>query len=339
MKFEKVFEADWPMCYVASSLKIDGNVYAAFASESHDTTGAILAEPSGKTLPLWDTPGGCMGIVQIPGLNEFLTIQKFYPIFQSERAEIAWFFQRDGIWNRKVLLTVPFVHRIEILQEHGRYYLLICQLCREKAFTDDWSSPGCVSVCSLDLPVRSCGPATILLDSLYQNHGLIKFRRDDDCVLVAHRDGIHEIAMNTDGQWTIEQLYDQPCSDVALTALDSNGSVSELGVIRPFHGAAFQIIRRQGKHWHTVFSLQDAFGHGIWGGHLAGQAVYLVGFRGGTRGTFCISSSPDVIEVTAISSNAGAANLTAFSRDGKDYVAAADRESNRCAIYCVVPSN
>ena len=174
MKFERIFQKEWPMCYVASSLFMDGVTYGVFASESRDTTGAVALSPDLREFTLWEKPGGCMGIVQVPGKEEFLVIQRFYPVFQSEEAEISWYYRQGKEWKRKVLFQIPFVHRIEILKEKGQLYLLICKLCQAKKFVDDWSTAGSVLACRLFPETREAGGQQVILEGLYKNHGLVK---------------------------------------------------------------------------------------------------------------------------------------------------------------------
>ena len=334
MKFEKILTRAWSMCYVASSLTLDGTVYGAFASESHDTTGAVALDARLQEMPLWDAPGGCMGIIQVPGMEEFLTIQRFYPVFQSEQAEIAWYYRKHGAWVRKVLLTVPFVHRIELLRENGAWYLLICKLYQSKAIIDDWSTAGSVLACRLLPEHRSVGPLVTVLEGLYKNHGLVRIPGDNDRALVAHSDGVHELSMDDAGRWQSRQIWDEPCSDVALTGLQSDGSYGELGVITPFHGGDFRVLRREDDRWTERCCFHDAFGHGIWGGTLAGVPCYLVGFRAGSQGIYCIEPQQGTFRITPVDTGVGNANLTVFRWDGRHYIGAANRESNTFTIYC-----
>lgn len=332
MRFRKVCSKEWPMCYTAASLTLDGSLYAVFASEDRDNTGAVLMHGETET-PLWKTPGGCMGIVQVPGKDEFLCIQRFYPIFQSENAEISWYYKREGIWKRKVLDTVPFVHRIAIVKENKRLYLIISRLCREKAFPEDWSSSGCVYACEMDLLHRRIGQKNRILDGLYQNHGLVKIASHNDICLIAHQNGIHEITMDEKGFWTTKQIYSQPCSDVAVGRRGEGEVYEELGIITPFHGDTFQIIRKTGNNWEEVFGLQDHFGHGLWGGLIAEKESYLVGFRGGTKGIYCIWVEKGGYRITPVDMGVGNANLTVFRWGQTDYIGAANRESNTYSIY------
>lgn len=339
MKFEKIFQKEWPMCYVASSLILDGVVCGAFASESHDTTGAAAFGPDLQETVLWEEPGGCMGIVQIPGKEEFLAIQKFYPVFQSEEAEIVWYYRQDGEWRRKAVLQVPFVHRIEILKENGNLYLLICKLCQSKKYVDDWSTAGSVLVCSLSLEIRAAGELKLILDGIYKNHGLVKLSGSNDKALIAHDGGIDELLMDEKGEWKLHRVFYEACSDAVVPVYTEDGRYEEMGVITPFHGDKFRILRREGDGWREIFSLSDKFGHGIWGGMLNGKACYLVGYRSGSRGIYCVETDQDKFAVTLVDTGAGNANLTVFRWKGKDYIGAANRESNFITIYGVHEDN
>lgn len=333
MRFTKVLTKSWPMCYVASTLTDGKRVYGAFASESHDTTGALALNEDLEEFPLWDTPGGCMGIVQIPGRFEFLTIQRFYPVFQSRDAEISWYFRENGIWVRKKLLTVPFVHRIEVLRENGRLYLLICKLCQDKAYIDDWSTAGSVLACELHPQSRSLDPVETILEGLYKNHGLVKLPGENDRALIAHSGGIHELRMTPAGAWQAQLIWDEPCSDVAVTGVAPDGSIREMGVITPFHGENFRILHQEDGRWQEYCRVSDAFGHGIWGGTLAGRPCYLVGFRGGTRSIFCVERREEGFRITPVDTGVGNANLTVFTWNGQSYIGAANRESDTITIY------
>lgn len=334
MRFEKRLTKPWPMCYVASTLTDGENVWGAFASESQDTTGALAISENWEEFPLWDAPGGCMGIVQIPGTREFLTIQRFYPVFQSREAEIGWYYLENGNWVRKKLMTVPFVHRIEVLKENGELYLLICKLCQDKAYIEDWSTPGSVLACKLNVPGRCTGDLETVLDGLFRNHGLVKLPGENDRVLIAHSGGIHQLEMTPDGQWLSCQIWDEPCSDVAVTGVEPDGSFREMGVITPFHGEQFRILRLEDGQWREHCCVEDVFGHGIWGGRLAGKPCYLVGFRGGTRSIYCIEPEEHRFRISLVDTGVGCANLTVFSWGGRSYIGSANRESDSITIYC-----
>lgn len=83
-----------------------------------------------------------MSIIPIPEKNgDFLAVQRFFPTFQSEDAEIVWGRYENGKWEIKTLFKLPYLHRFDILEANGKLYFLGAVLCNSKQFKDDWSDP------------------------------------------------------------------------------------------------------------------------------------------------------------------------------------------------------
>ena len=141
--------------------------------------------------------------------------------------------------------------------------------------------------------------------------------------------------MDDGGEWKSRKIFNEACSDVAVAAYPEHGEYDEIGIITPFHGNDFRILRREAKGWRETFSLNDSFGHGIWGGKLNGSFCYLIGYRAGSRGIYCVESVEGKYTVTPVDLNVGSANLTVFQWKGKICIGSANRESNSITIYSV----
>lgn len=83
-----------------------------------------------------------------------LSIEEFYPVFNSASAKIIkteLHRQGGSIKVKKhVLAEVPYVHRISLLREADGLYLAAGILCRQKACSDDWSTPGSLKIGKYD---------------------------------------------------------------------------------------------------------------------------------------------------------------------------------------------
>lgn len=327
--------------YVASRVWHEGKWQIAFASETEDTGKTMRIDPDSlEQHVMLDGPGGCMGVVQVPEKEgNFLTIEKFFPVFKSEDAQIVWNTWNGKDYDRKVIELLPFAHRIDIVRAYGAYYLVACSLCKKKDFTDDWSTSGSVYVGKLDLEKKYVIDFRPVLDHIFQNHGFTKVPGEEaDRILIAGKAGVLEIRpvkMEEEVIWKATALLDEPSSDVVITDIDGDGE-PEYGVIAPFHGDKFKIYKKCGGKLECIYQLpgEHAFGHAIYGGAANGKNLFLAGFRDAGKELYAFYQGEDgEIRADLVDQGKGPANVTVVSGEEQDYICAANRQSDLCTVY------
>ena len=341
VKYRVVKEEPLDGVYVASRVWEEGKWQAAFASETQDVGKTVRVDlDSLEEQEMLSGPGGCMGVIPVPGKEgEFLTIEKFFPVFQSENAQIVWNTRKGTDYEKKVICILPFAHRIDIVRAFGNYYLAACSLCRKKDFTEDWSTPGSVYVGRLDLEKKYVIDFRPILDGIFQNHGFTKVPGDEaERMLIAGRSGIVEIRPAEEGgetAWKMTTLLEEPCSDVVVTDIDGDGEL-EYGILSPFHGERFRVCKRRQDRLESIYELpgEHAFGHAIYGGQANGKNLILVGFRGAGKELYAVYMGGDgALRADLVDEGKGPANVTVVSGRTQDYICAANRQSDVYTIY------
>lgn len=154
-----------PFLYAAAQVMVDGRRYYVVSSENPGGKALLIDAETEECFLLPDGPGGVMTFIQAPGESAMLSIEEFYPVFNSASAKIIkteLHRQGGSIKVKKhVLAEVPYVHRISLLREADGLYLAAGILCRQKACSDDWSTPGSLKIGKYDpnawhIELRNC---------------------------------------------------------------------------------------------------------------------------------------------------------------------------------------
>ena len=107
---------------------------------------------------LTDSPGGFISLLPWTrkGGRSLLASADFKPGFKAERSRILLFdLDQPMPTNGRELMTVPFLHRLELLDRNGNDHLVLSTLCSGKQDRDDWSQPGGIEVCSVPVSAGS----------------------------------------------------------------------------------------------------------------------------------------------------------------------------------------
>ena len=248
MKIEKKFLTELHRCYATSSTVIDGDRKILIATEGEGPCFMYEGDDFNQST-VWDGPGGTMSIIQVPGKNgDFLAVQRFFPTFQSEDAEIVWGKYVDGKWEIKTLFKLPYLHRFDILEANGKLYFLGAVLCNSKEFKDDWSDPGKIYVGEIKEDLNEPIELKVIKEGLTKNHGYCRAEHHGKMVgLVTSEEGIFRVTPpQQDGEeWLVEKIMDRATSDVAVVDIDGDGE-DELVTIESFHGKHFRINKKYG---------------------------------------------------------------------------------------------
>lgn len=349
MKAEKKILGKLEKCYSLAPLHYRGREHFLVAAEKQDK--CLLFDQEGRlTDTVWSEPGGVMTMVQVPGTDgQFLATHCFYSPNDSKEAKIVLAEpSREGKWEVRTLVSLPHVHRFDILQRNGTCYLLACTLKSGHEYKEDWSDPGKVYGAILPKDLSGFDEAkplelTVLKDGMLKNHGYYKVKEQgEESGLISCDSGVYRFVPpeSPKGDWEIRRLLDTAASDGVLVDFDGDGEM-ELAVLSPFHGERIVIYKKQDGIYEKVYEYEKPapFAHAIYGGPLCGKPALVVGHRQGERNLLAFTWDGDsksyCLEV--LDRDCGPSNIYHFTKDGKDIFISANREIDEIAMYTVTP--
>ena len=347
MKIEKKVIANLNKCYAIAPLFYQGKEHFLVAAEKQDP--CYLFDLDGNLVDkVWDGPGGVMSMVQVPQTDgQYLSTYKFYSPNDSKEAKIVIITPKaKGDWEVRTLVSLPHVHRFDLLTRDGKTYLIACALKSGHEHKDDWSMPG--KVYAAELPADLSGfdeehqlELTVLKDNMLKNHGYYRVMEGDvPTAVISCNEGIFRFTPPAAGeeQWQIETLLESPASDAVLVDLDGDGE-KELCVLAPFHGEQVSVYKKTDGAYAKVYDLPEPaeFTHAIYGGELCGTPAFVVGHRQGKRNLMAIRYDKETAsyQVELIDENCGPANVFHYVHEGKDRMVAANREVDEIALYTI----
>lgn len=283
MEIQKKRIAHLDKVYAVAAVQIGGRDYCMAASENRDGTCLLIDIETEQCVTVWDGPGGVMSLVPVRGEQAVLSIEGFYPVFDSKesvicRTELAF---EDGKLKaeKKKLCNLPYVHRIGLVYEGGKPFLVASTLCAYKAYTEDWSQPGSIFAGEYkkDRPLE----LTCLYEGLTKNHGMyIDETKSSPEIYAGAAEGILHI--RKEGGWNV-QLWDAgETSDICLADVDRDGT-EEIAVIQGFHGRHIRLLKQQADGFCCIGELPLRFGHVLWAGEIFGSLYLIGGSRGGDK--------------------------------------------------------
>ena len=340
MKAEKKVIGDLTLCYCVFPLIVDGKQCFAVASEKEYA--CLLFDEHGQQIDtIWEGPGGTMSAVQVPGMDgAFLATHRMYSPNNCKDSTIVLCRKTGNGWQVKTLAHLPGVHRFDILTKNGINYLIACTIKSDYEYKDDWRFPGKVWACALpenltELPEGNSLPLQIIREGLYKNHG---YSRKAGCGIVTSEEGVFRFTPpeHPDGQWTVEQLLDEPTSDALLLDFDGDGE-DEMLTLSPFHGDTLRIFKCIDGKFSKVFEYDSKipFAHAICGADLSGKPIAVIGHRKGERDLLAVRYAESTYTVEILDHDIGPANALSAQVDGKTIVLSANREINEIAYYTI----
>jgi len=329
-------------CYCTGHVSIDGAVYALFASEQvggpcYAYTGPELSERE----IVWEGAGGTMSIIEIPGSNgQFLGVQNFFPGFQAEEAKIVWGRRdREKGWIIKDFLSLPYVHRFDILSSGGINYFVAATLCGSKQNREDWSDPGKIYVGVLPADPEETMELTPLLHDMVKNHGYWRGSlKGSLCSFFTCESGMYAVIppKASGADWTVHHLLKVPVSDAAVYDMDGDGE-DEIITIEPFHGNCVKIYHKEKDGYRAVYTYpgEYEFAHALWAGRLRGIPAAILGIRRRNAELALIQYSPQkgtYIE-SLIETGGGPSNVAVIMQQEQDIIICANNLSHEAAAY------
>lgn len=326
-------------CYSINKIMLDGNVHIVVAAEKVNK--CLLFNQSGLLVDtIWEEPGGTMSIVPLPDKSgRFLASQKMYSPNDSIEAEIVLVERiRQGEWDVRSFMDIPFIHRFDILNTENKTYFIGATIKSDHRFKDDWTSPGKVWGGLLDPAFCTPVQLTECLGGLTRNHGFCKrTNKDGEYAVVSADEGVFAIFPPTkqNDQWTTKQLIDTPVSDISFIDFDGDGE-EEMIVFSPFHGDQVSIYKLIDGRFQEVYRHPEPlkFIHAIWTGMVYGKPVAFIGHRKGpSRDLYKVFWDNDRYHFDVMLKDVGSTNLFAYQVDGVQILVSANREINQIAFY------
>ncbi|MEG2676638.1 MAG: hypothetical protein RR933_00845 [Oscillospiraceae bacterium] len=339
MKFLKTHLENLPFCYAAATIKVNGEDRYIFATD--DKGPCLCINPLSKEIEnIWDGPGGTMSIIPIPGKDgDFLASQNFMPGFTAREAAIVRVRYEGGKWNASPWLSVPYIHRFDIIQSGDENWFIGCILSNTDKPSADWSCPGGMVAArlndSFDAPLELDTIAT----GMTKNHGYCRSQENGQAVVyVACDEGVFKIPVpeSKSESWRAVRILNVHASDVAVCDIDNDGK-NELAVIEPFHGSAYVIYHESDSGYKEAYryGAETDFLHAIWGGELCGEKVFLGGSRAMDKELFAVSCRNGEYCSNIIEKGYGPSNFAVFKNKAGYNLLVANRESGECAVFAV----
>jgi hypothetical protein len=341
-KIEKIVLDTMERCYAASSLTVDGRLYAVLASESiggpcYAYTGDRFTEKE----VIWENAGGTMSLIQIPGSNgEFIAVQRFFPGFQSAEAKLVWGRRTErGFWEVLDLVSLPYIHRFDLFELEGEIYILAATLCGGKKDREDWSNPGKVYIGKLPAHPGEGVRFAPVLENLTKNHGYCRGRWEGSPAgFVTSEEGIFVLQPPKPGEaaWKTTRILDRPIGDVAVWDIDGDG-VDELITIEPFHGNRFEVNKKQGDGYEIVYRYPGEidFAHAVVGCALRGKPAVIGGIRRKNCELFILTEDAGRYEAEVVEQGIGPSNAAVVNEENRDLIISANHTQNQAAVYIV----
>lgn len=315
--------------------------YYAAASENRNGPVFLIDQLDDQVFPLEGGAGGVMNLVDVPGENAMLSIEGFYPVFDSAAAvieKIGLNRENDQILTkRRVLTPAPYVHRIGMLHEADGLFLAAGILCAKKDFQEDWSSAGSLQIGRYS-PDEEFSFETVH-HGIFKHHAMqtVSNREGFDELYFGGTEGCFKVTRKA-GQWICEQVLDIPTSEIVVYDLDGDGE-RELAVIEGFHGNNVAVFRNINGRYERVLDLPIQFGHVLWGGDILARPGLISSSRDGDKALYLYrlkrgaGTTMELSERIAIDQGQAASQILVCQRTGSIQVIAANHGAGQLVRY------
>ncbi len=263
-------------------MELNDQLHYIIASEGETQCVAFNADTLEKHV-VWDQPGGTMNIIPVPGRkNEFIATQKFIPTFQAQESQIIHAKIDDNYnWTITPIMTIPYLHRFDLLLIEDKLHLIGGTLCTSKAFKDDWSDPGKIVIGKFHDDITQPFELKPIYEGITKNHGFCATTwNNKKTFFVTGVEGAFIVypPNKLDGKWEIEKIFNHEISDCAICDIDGDGKL-EIATIEAFHGDKGKIYKEIDGEYKVIHEYDFEFGHVVWGGKLAGEPAFIIAGR------------------------------------------------------------
>ena len=335
MNVKKVFSDELPSCYAVNRIQKDDKDYLLVASEVENSCLAYDVNDNFSKKVVWDTVGGTMSIIQVPGTLDFLATQKFYPGFNSKECQIVYGKYKDEKWEVKKIADFPYLHRFDLIkQKDGKILFVGCTIANSKKFVEDWSDKGKIFVGEFDLDSAELTNLKELPLRLLKNHGYYEVQKEGYSLITAV-EGIVKLTYpeySDTEDWRLDVIFGEETSDVVQVDFDGDFQKENV-IIQGFHGDTLRVFNEDFSKELYKYPEPTEFGHAIWGGKLFGKNVFLYGFRSGKADLSLFSYENGKFVQNIIEEKCASSNAIAFEKTGKAYVFSANNGNHKVTLY------
>lgn len=342
MEFKKQIIADIFKCYSVNAVTINGAPHLLFAGEGPGICKVFSGKDFTEQKTVWEGGGGVMSIVTVPDYGGYFFASKgFYSMVEAETSGVYLIRYKDGEFIEERIIDLPFLHRFDVIHADGKRYFVGAALHSGKEDKEDWSKPGKIFVAEIpkDLDGDIKIELTLLHEGLTKNHGFNKgVWGGREVVFVASDEGVLAVIPPEMGkaEWTLEQIFSHPVSDVAAIDLDVDGEV-EFALLSPFHGNQFDIFKKIDGEYKSVFqySKQLDFYHAIFADTFNGVPSVVIGARKEDMDLFLVQYDHNAHKFRShlIDTAVGPSNVRIVHTDDGDIIMSANRQIGQAAIY------
>lgn len=330
-------------CYAVLGTEINDTPYYVFGGEGTGSMRAYSGDSFQNCSIIWEGGGGTMSIVRIPDHEDVLLASRgFYSMVESKDSSIEIIRYKDGSFTHEPIARLEYLHRFDtLLAPDGVRYILAASLHGGKKDMGDWSRPGHLYCGTMpdNLYESFNVQLTRLPGDFHMNHGFCKGTWSGrEAAFTASREGVFVILPpeSRESDWIIEQLIDQPASDIAVADVDSDGNM-EIAVILPFHGDQLKVFRWELGQYREVYShpVDNDFYHAVISGKIDGELLFAVGARKNTAELFLLRWNAEDRQFfpQRLDVGPGPSNLSILNRPNGDCLLAANRMISEAAVY------
>lgn len=339
MKIEKRELSTLLRSYATRAFKDGNNVSLFYASEEEGyPCYAFYGDDFSKKEVVWESKGGCMSIIPVPHReNEFLAIVDFYLKVSPSKSKLIWGKKEDGQWVFKDMISIPYLHRFELIEIGKDIHFIGTTIADDKEFKEDWHLPGSIYTGILPKDFNEGLTVEKLATGYYRNHGLTKhFEKGHEVVYLSSDQGVIRVIPPYDTKkWTIEPVLDIPVSEIAIGDLDGDG-FDEIITIEPFHGDTIRIFKLEDGMYKPIYTYDNItdFGHTLVFTKLRGTPTFLAGVR--RKDCELVAFTWDKkINKHVIDTGGGPANLDVVNTHEYDLILASNHTENKAVVYIV----
>jgi hypothetical protein len=342
MKFEKQIIDNIFKCYSVNALSIEGKTQLLFAGEGPGVCNCYSGTGFTDKKMLWEGGGGTMSIVAIPDYEGYFFASKgFHSMVDAETSGIYLLRYNNGVFIEEKIIDLPYLHRFDVLTVGDKRFFIGAALHSGKVDKEDWSKPGKLFVA--EIPNELDGEIKIelqlLKEDLTKNHGFNRgFWKGTEVVFIASDEGVFAITPpgKEEPDWTIEQIFSHPVSDVAAIDIDGDGEI-EFALLSPFLGNHFDVYNKIDGEYTSVFSYDKEldFYHAIFADTFNGVPSFVIGARKEDMDLFLVQYDLKTKVFTShlIDSGVGSSNARIIHTENGDVIMSANRQIDQAAVY------
>jgi len=336
MEVRKKILFELPTVYTVDVFMYNHSLYIGAGPEKDGVVKLYNLE-NGSMENIEPVPGGTMSLMPIPGEEDTLiSVMGLFPPFIGFEAGIYLHKKKQGSWQTKRVLHIPFAHRCDILTINSVNYLFSANVSKYKKNAEDWSEPGELYVTDLS---KGVWEKELVMGNLWRNHGMSKYlaanfplldgkHKQGELLFISGVEGIFAIYW-ADGSFKTEWIFDHEVSEFAF--IEMEGTL-HLATIEPFHGNKLNIYRLNGL-FQKIYESQLEFGHGLSAGYFRGKPSVAVGNRRGTMALTLIQYENGRFTESLLEEGVAPTQTKFFVHNGVEYLLSANQYKNEVAIY------